>query len=218
MLHYCTHDEVNAVIQSAERFKDTYDTVRAGVTRDFNAETRRNLEYEDNVVEYFDTGNVPAGSGFNIWLGKKRIVPGSVVVNYDLRREWSDENVIIPDYYTMSTDDLENGKLACNFATKVGHRLLMVRYSGGYPPRVKTPSDGVNPAVYHDAMDCPEDLRAAAIAECSFRLDKLLNVNVGNEQDVDKKWALQRPKTIRGMLPDTISVLARYKRLFGRVF
>jgi hypothetical protein len=202
MLHFCSIADIQAVLASAGRYDDTYATVRNAVTMEMNRYMRRNLEYKTGMVEYFDTIDVGRGGEFTVWLEKKMVDPGSVIVNYSIRREWGDDNVIPALDVTVVP---EKGKLivASNYM-RPANRGLRVVYNGGY-----------NPIGATDTMNCPPELKNAALAECVYRLDKLLNINVGQSADVDKGRSVPSRKFIAGFLSDTVAAMTDYRKPLG---
>lgn len=212
MLYFCSVLDIKSILPAAARFEAQMDAMRKAVTEDMNAYMRRNLEYVENAVEYFDTYDVGPFGTFNVWLEKRAIE--QVAVTYSLRRTWDDDGLIIdPAMITLSP----KGRVIIPGPTRPGRGSLRIVYSGGFKPVPAANTDPEAPVTYTDVMQAPSALKQACIDECVYRLDKLLNINVGNKEDVDKRQKVAQTTMVAGLLGKTAATLQEYRKPLGAV-
>lgn len=209
MLNFCSVNDIKAVLPSAGRFDDAIDRERKAVTEEFNRYMRRTLDFELGITEFFDVVGYAGTQTY--WLTKRAIVPESVVAMYDTRHDWSDDvNVIISDAISL---DPAKGRIVLTGLRRPGAGAVRIRYNGGYTPKLDNQN---NPT---DVMNCPASLTNAAVAECVYRLDKLLNLKLGEAGAAEghQKAIVPQRKIISGLLADSAYALTEYRKPFGAV-
>lgn len=203
MLHYCTLEEIKEALATASRFDTRFDGIRQSVTETLNSYIRRRLDYQVGVVEFLDTRpGIDVYTERRFWLAKKDVEPGSLVVNYSPRREWSDADTLLTldEHYRVLGDD---GELYLAGPIRGGNGFVRVVYNGGYAARGMT-----------DAMDCPHALREAALNQCVFEARRSFDNDQGKANDDNGKQQVPI-KLVEGLLPETARAFAKYRRLLG---
>lgn len=207
MLYFCSVDDIKLVLPADARYDTQFDRTRKAVTAEMNKYMRRTLHREVGVIEYFDGRATSAREMQTIWLGKRNVDAGSVVVHYSYYREWTDENV-----YTGAIVDAAKGKLLMAGPLSYGARLIRVQYTGGYPA-----IQAGGPLADTDVMDGPAELREACVAECSYRLDKLLDTQVNKSEDMPDAIGSAQNKKILGLLATTVMACQEYRKPLGTI-
>ena len=209
-MHYCTLDEIKQVFPLGNRFNEFGDTARESVTAAFNAYINRDLSYAQNVVESFDMITLSYGVPYRVYLSRRNIVAGSVSLSFLGSNSYIDT--------PRSELDAAAGKLTVYGPSRFASGGLAVTYSGGYAARLKP---GAQPPYQEadllDAMDCPAELRLAAIRQASKILQNVINQSDGNTQEQKGRAVLAKERTIGGLIPEVATVLNQYRRTRSRV-
>jgi hypothetical protein len=198
MLHFCAVKELSDAIAVAGRYQNDLRGVRDQVTQKLNDFMRRTLDYQAGVVEYFDTLDLSYNQSVNLWTYKKPIA--NVIIGYSLARAW-DDNILTDDRFIV---DGEEGKITLYGYTRRAGRGLRVVYDGGYPPREDDP----------EVMDCPYNLKYAAIQQGIFDARRALGMDQGTATDDDKKTPVRL--RYNGLLEDTAAAFMKYRRTLGQ--
>jgi hypothetical protein len=199
MLHFCRIEDITAGLTVAPRFHNDLRGIRDAVTAKINSFIRRNLEFQADVIEYFDVPDLPSGQSINLWLEKKAIVVPSVQLGYSTRAAW-DDNPVDEGRIILHP---ELGKLTVYGYFRGWQRGLRVVYDGGFPPRQDD----------EEVMACPEGLKYAAAQQCIYEARRALSGDQGTATDDDKKTPV---KMMADLLYDTAVAFLDYRRPLGR--
>jgi hypothetical protein len=184
------------------RFDPIYETIRESVTGEFIRIARRPFEYKAGCVEYFDSPGFDCRGILALWLERKNV--SNVVIHFDPYREFGDDTLV--SAANVITDN-EKGKVEIYGPLNAGIRALRVQYDGGWGPV----------ASGSDVMDCPATLKRAAIEECVFRANKLINNRDGKAGDTNNRAQKVQPEPlIDGVLPTTYRALQVFRRSLGK--
>jgi hypothetical protein len=204
VLHFCSVDDIKLVTNASNRFDDLFDRTRKSVTALFNQYTRRNLEYSDIVIEQHDSIATRLNQPFYVYLGKKRVVPGTLTATYL-------GQVVQPAV------DHENGKLTFLGPSRYIPYGITVSYSGGFPPVMEADPADATKFIAQDYMDCPEELRLGAIKQSKWMLDGILNQGDGKKEQPQGRGMVPKQTTVQGLIPEVARMLDNYRKVFYRV-
>jgi hypothetical protein len=182
-----------------------YQQVRDGVTDDFNMYIRRNLEYAVGVVEYFDLNRMKRGDKQRLWFEKKAIT--ALEIRIDPLFTWGDDTIVDPSLYTL---DPVRGNVVL-YPVRNGTALPGV-YCGGNGIVKATYTGGYAEAGGTGVFKCPATLKAAAVEECVYRLNDIINKQSGNQQEQQRDIRTQKQHLIGGVLPQTARKLDEYRK------
>jgi len=213
MLHFCTLDDVSSVISVAGRFEDDMAHIRDGVTASINRYIRRRLDFVADYEEVVNTNQTSHGGTYRIWLEKKRILPGTLFMHFSTSRVWSDSNfdAIPSDRYHLNADE---GSIELYGPGQASQHGLRIRYSGGYPARTVEENGQVETT---DAMDCPTNLRMAAVNQVAYEARITLGLDQGaTASDKGKDKNVSPVDLASGLLKDTVARIRSYRRTLGQ--
>lgn len=202
-LHYCSVDEVKTLAQAAPRFASTFETVRDAVTANFNAFMRRNLEYSDNVTQFADTITRGRGQPYYVYTGKPNIDKDKpLIIRMHRDRLWDERSIV-----GNAEVDYEKGKITLYGPMSFGTDTIRITYSGGFKATDNDP----------EVMECPPEIKAAAIKQCQYELAEMFNNDSGNKESSRGRGNVAKEKTIDGLIVPVARVLERYRKPLMRV-
>lgn len=213
MLHYCTLDDVSSVISVAGRFEDDMQRIRDGVTESMNRYIRRRLDYSADNEEIVNTNQTAQGGTFRIWLLKKHIDPTSLILQFSTSRQWGTDNdsLVTADRYLL--DPIE-GLLTLYGPGQASQSGLRIRYAGGYAARVVEENGQTE---ITDAMDCPTNLRMAAVNQVAYEARITLGLDQGSTaSDKGKDKNVSPVDLTSGLLKDTVARIRYLRRPLGQ--
>lgn len=197
MLHFCSAADVATLFAAANRYGEAIENARKATTDDFNRYMRRRMDWEEGVEEIVS----PPASGTNIWLSKKAIDPDSLVIATSRTSVFATDDDSIPrEGYNLTAD---KGKLQI-FDLSSGVRTLRLRYNAGWKALGTS-----------DVMDCPANVKLAAINQTVFTLRRDIGLNQGQSADETKKGQIKRDVLVDGILADAARTLNPYRRTLG---
>jgi hypothetical protein len=209
-LHYCSIDDVITIMPVAGRYSSVIEDIRNGVTDKINRYIRRDLEYRENFIEYFDIPALRHGRSINLWLEKKNVIPNSLVLHYSRDRAFEDVELLTqPHNYVV---DYERGRITLYGYLYGGTRSLRITYDGGFPELMEGEAPDLIPT---GIMNVPASLKRAAIDQCVFEANGTLNLNQGKSEDEDKGQKIPI-STIDGLLISTVNAFANFRKPLGR--
>jgi hypothetical protein len=202
MLDFCTVADAKALMNFGERYNASLEDQVKSVTERFNNYLRRRLDYGEGLTETFNIPRLKHGERYPIWLERKNLEPGSIVLLLSQQRDFTD-----PDLTTLEETsyqiDHTRGRITLYGYLPQALDGLRITYSGGYPPR-EEPND--------TAMDCPANLRSAAVEQVVYDVNRLVNSFAGSNE-ADKK--AQPSLSSFGLLKSVTDSIHTYRRLLG---
>lgn len=202
-MHYCSVKDLQALQQTAPRFASTFETVRNAVTAMFDSYIRRDLRYSDNVIEYHDAVAVGRGQPYYIYLDKKGIDKDRPIdIRYHADRIWDSAAVV-----SGATVDHVKGKITLYGPLRFTKDGIRISYAGGY----KASEDD------EEVMDCPAELKMAAIAQAQYNLKELLDSDAGHRESDRGRNVLTKEKTVQGIILPAVRILDQYRKPLARV-
>jgi len=202
MLTFCSLEDITKAASFGGRYDNILQDVIDGVTEKFNTFLNRNLELVVGHSELFNTPYLKYGASTTIWLEKKNILAGSVVLNLSTTRSFADELAVLMEAASYKVDHARGRITLYGFIPRAIDGLK-VTYTGGYPEIDDT---GV--------MDCPAVLRGAATEQVLFEANRRVNsfgASSGAADDDNNGPKL----TAYGLLPHLQADIIPYRRSLG---
>lgn len=216
-MSFCSADDLATNIQVASRFNsagpaNVYDMHRFGVTQAMANFCRRNWDYNNSIVEYFDSPHRKPREELIYYPEKINVDTGvPMILQFSYDRCWDGSATL-----SNGTDfwwDSEKRRLVVYNRYEIHQcpRAYRLTYAGGFKPLLDIHGD---PTDVYDTSGGFEALRENCMHEACDRIEQYLNRTEGEQQHGALRNRTIEKKRIGGFLPEVARAIESYRKIY----